>query len=194
MTMPERNYYRRNVATVEMNDSAVDVADTLEFHAIGSVVVVDGDDRPQGIITDRDLTCRVIAKGLDPEAVRASEIMSQPLVTADAKEPLDKITARMREAHVRRVPVVRDGKLAGIVTVDDLLFRFAGEFEDLTEAVRATMQTSRKRGKREQRRDDWEEKLFDARSAVERAGREAADFLAREFDSVRDRLGRKRGS
>lgn len=185
----ERSHYHRSVARVGLDACAVEIADTMEFQAIGSVVIVDDEDRPLGIVTDRDLTCRVIAKGLDPEQARARDFMSQPLVTADAKEPLERIAERMRETGVRRMPIVRDGKLIGLVALDDLLFRLGRELDNLVKAVGEEMRASRKRGRREQRREEWHETISDARGKVEQASREAFDFLAREFDALRDRVG-----
>jgi CBS domain-containing protein len=189
MELLERPHYQRAVATAGPDARAVEIADTMQFRAVGSVVIVDADDRPIGIVTDRDLTCRVIAKGLDPEATPARDFMSQPLVTVDAKEPLERVAQRMREAGVRRMPVVRDGKLIGLVALDDLLFRVGRELENLIRAVAIEMEASRKRGKREQRRGEWDETISDARSKVEHASREAFDFLAREFEALRERVG-----
>lgn len=189
MELLERPHYQRRVATAGPDAAAIEIADIMEHRAVGSVVIVDEGDRPLGIVTDRDLTCRVIAKGLDPEAARARDFMSQPLVTVDAKEPLERIAQRMRETGVRRMPVVSDGRLVGLVALDDLLFRLGRELENLIRAVEIEMQASRKRGKREQRREEWDETISDARNKVERASREAFDFLSREFDALRERVG-----
>src|SRR5690606_32748166 len=127
---------------------------------------------------------------LDPHTARAADLMSRPLVTAEAHEPVEQVIERMRTAGVRRLPVVRDGRLAGLVAVDDLVVQLGRELDDLGEAARRSIEAARQRRRRERRREDLEETLTELRESVERAGREAADFLVKEVQSLRERLRR----
>jgi len=190
MSTLTRDYYRTDVATAPPDATAADLADRMAHFGIGSVVIVDGTGRPVGIVTDRDLTCRVIAKGTDPNAVHASEIMSAPLVTAAPNDPIEVAIERMRGAGVRRLPVVRDGQLTGLVAIDDFLVELGRELDDLAEATKREVDSARRRGRREQRREGLEETLGELRASVERAGRDAAEFVTREFESLRERLRR----
>jgi CBS domain-containing protein len=185
-----RDYYRTDVATAPLDATVPELVDSMALLAVGSIVVVDTAGRPVGIVTDRDVTCRVIAQSADPETTTAAAIMSKPLVTAAPNDPIEVVVERMRTAGVRRLPVVRDGALTGLVAFDDLLVELAREIDELAESAHREVEASRRRGRRERRREDLEESLAELRSAFERAGREAADFATREFEALRERLKR----
>jgi CBS domain-containing protein len=111
------------------------MAEAMERHNVGCVVVVEG-QRPIGIVTDRDLALRVVARRLDPSATPAKAILSRPLwfVHEDAS-PIE-AAAQMREAEVRRLPILqRGGGLVGIVTLDDLIHYFGRAEGELAEIV-----------------------------------------------------------
>jgi len=192
--MRTRDYYQTEVVTAPLDATATDLAERMGDYAVGSVVIVDAQHRPVGIVTDRDLTCRAIAREAVPGNVRAADLMSQPLVTASADEPIEGIVERMRAAAVRRVVVLRDERISGLVTIDDLVVELGRELDDLGEAARRAVQTSRRRGERERRRNDFEETIAELRASVERAGRDVMDFVTREYESLRDRVKRTSGS
>jgi CBS domain-containing protein len=189
-----RDYYKTDVATAALDATVVELVELMAQLAIGCVVIVDAAERPVGIVTDRDVTCRVIAKRADPETTTAGAIMSKPLATASPTDPIEVVVERMRAAGVRRLPVVRDDQLTGLVAFDDLLVEFARELDELAESAHREVETSRRRGRRERRREDLEQSLAELRGSFERAGREAADFVSREFEAVRERLQRGRKS
>ena len=192
--MRTRDYYRTEVVTASPEASAVDLAERMGDYAVGCVVIVDADRRPLGVVTDRDLLCRVVARSGDGEKVQASAIMSQPAVTADTSEPVEQVIERMRTAAVRRIVVVREGRVHGLVAVDDLVVQLGRELDDLGEAARRSVEASRERGRRARRRSDLEDTLAELRGSVERTGRDVADFLSREFESLRERVRRSAGS
>src|SRR5205807_6940659 len=95
----------------------------MKNHNIGSVPVVS--DRSQmkeaGIVTDRDLTLRVVAEQRDYYRTKVSDIMSQDLVTCRASDDYDEVIAAMKKRQIRRVPVVDDdGRLVGIIAQADV--------------------------------------------------------------------------
>lgn len=108
----------------------------MRKHHVGDIVVVDepdGERSPVGIVTDRDIVVSVIALGLDPLGLEVGDIMSDDLLVAGEHEDVDSVIERMRQRGIRRVPVVgEDGRLAGIVSADDLLGYLAEEMEDLS--------------------------------------------------------------
>jgi CBS domain-containing protein len=108
----------------------------MRKHHVGDIVVVDepdGERSPVGIVTDRDIVVSVIALGLDPLGLQVGDIMSDDLLVAGEHEDVDALIERMRLRGIRRVPVVsEDGRLAGIVSADDLLGYLAEEMEDLS--------------------------------------------------------------
>lgn len=124
--MTIKDMARPDVVTVEPGASAAEIAAVLEEENVGSVVVVEGDE-PVGIVTDRDLALHAV--GEDATSVTASDLMPDDLFTVETDERIYDVLEAMREAGVRRVPVVEDGKLAGIVTLDDFIVLLSSEFD-----------------------------------------------------------------
>ena len=110
------------VVTASPQDSAVSVARLMRDHRVGSVVIVDPAGSPVAIVTDRDLTLRVFAAGVDGETP-VGEHASRPLICGEPAMELDEAAALMVQHRVRRLPVVDAGRLAGIVTLDDIAVR-----------------------------------------------------------------------
>lgn len=110
------------VVTATAEASALDVARLMREHHVGSVVVVDSAEEPVAMLTDRDLTLRVLAEGVDP-ASPAVDFASRPLICGDPEMELDEAAALMVQHRVRRLPVVSGGKLVGIASLDDIAVR-----------------------------------------------------------------------
>jgi acyl-CoA dehydrogenase len=98
-----------------------DVAMFMKMHEIGDVLVVDAAGKLRGIVTDRDLVVRGLAEGLDPETTRAEEVCSKhELVTVAPDATVDAAVELMRECAIRRLPVVKDDRPVGIISIGDL--------------------------------------------------------------------------
>jgi len=110
------------VVTAAPEASAVSVARRMRDHRVGSVVIVDPAGSPVAMVTDRDLAVRVFAEGVDPESA-VGEHASRPLICGDPAMELDEAAALMVQHRVRRLPIVADDSLAGIVTLDDIAVR-----------------------------------------------------------------------
>jgi CBS domain-containing protein len=110
------------VVTAAPEASAISVARLMRDHRVGSVVIVDPAGSPVALVTDRDLALRVFAEGIEGEAP-VGEHASRPLVCGDPEMELDEAAALMVQHRVRRLPVVDAGRLAGIVTLDDIAVR-----------------------------------------------------------------------
>lgn len=87
---------------------------------IGDVVVTDSDGSPCGIVTDRDLVVRGLAEGLDTGSATLDEICEHQLITVGPDDPIATAVKTMEENAIRRLPVMEDGNLVGIVTLGDL--------------------------------------------------------------------------
>ena len=97
--------------------------------AVGALVVVNDAAQPIGIVTDRDLVSRVLAKGRIPTETSVVEIMTPAPKTVSEQTPIESALAIMRSGRFRRIPVVdHDNKLVGLVTLDDILMLLAEEF------------------------------------------------------------------
>jgi CBS domain-containing protein len=110
------------VVTASPDAGVVSVARLMRDHRVGSVVIVDPGGAPVAVITDRDLTVRVFAEGIDPETP-VGEHASRPLISGEPEMELDEAAALMVQHRVRRLPVVDGDDLAGIVTLDDIAVR-----------------------------------------------------------------------
>ena len=105
--------------SIESGGSVVEAARLMASENVGSLPVVDG-DRLVGIVTDRDLVLQVLAKDLDPSKVTISEVASENPVVAKPDEALDAALQRMAQEQIRRLPVVDDGRLVGILAQADV--------------------------------------------------------------------------
>jgi CBS domain-containing protein len=110
------------VVTAAADASAVDVARLMRDHRVGSVVVVDRVGGPVAMVTDRDLTLRVFAAGASPHSP-VIEHASQPLIAGDPEMDLEEAAALMVQHRVRRLAVVAEEALVGIVSLDDIAVR-----------------------------------------------------------------------
>lgn len=105
--------------SIASDASVVEAARALTRENVGSLPVVEG-ERLMGIVTDRDLVVHVMAKDLDPNKVPVSEVCSENPVVAQPEELLDAALQRMAEEQVRRLPVVHEGRLVGILAQADV--------------------------------------------------------------------------
>ncbi|MGH7305578.1 MAG: DUF294 nucleotidyltransferase-like domain-containing protein [Candidatus Rokuibacteriota bacterium] len=116
-----RELIKRPPVTCALNVSAMDVARGLSREAVGSVVVLDTDGAPIGIVTDRDLRRKIVAEGRDPVATPVREIMSSPLVTLRPTAFAFEAVLEMTRHRIRHVVLVEDGRLSGVVSSRDFL-------------------------------------------------------------------------
>ena len=101
--------------------SLVEVAKLMVLNNCGEIPVIDADGKPSGVVTDRDIVCRIVAEGRNPASTTAQDAMSQPVVTVRADAPLDQVVATMERHQLRRVPVVdRQGLCEGIIAQADV--------------------------------------------------------------------------
>ena len=115
--------------TVQTLTPVRDAARLMAERQIGAVPVLDG-DRLAGIFTERDVMARIVAPGLDPSATPVRDVMSTDLVVASPKDDTDTCLRRMQQARVRHLVVLRDGRLAGIVSLRDLMAVEMNEKDD----------------------------------------------------------------
>lgn len=107
------------VVTAPSAATVRDVAQRMREHDIGDVLVVEG-DQPVGLLTDRDLVVRALAEDGDLENTRAGEICSPDLVSVRPSTLVDEAIQVMRDAAVRRLPVIESGRLVGVLSLGDL--------------------------------------------------------------------------
>lgn len=134
--MPIEDLARSDVVTADPGTSVAALAATMDEENVGSVVITN-EDEPVGIVTDRDLTVRVLGSGVDLTEQTAEDVMTSDLCTAERGAGFYEATTLMAEHGVRRLPICEGDTLVGILTADDLNELLADEHQQFAEIVRA---------------------------------------------------------
>ncbi len=130
----------RKVVYIDQNANIDEVAQMMREEHVGSVIVVDQEAKPIGIITDRDLVIEILAEDVPADSVALKDIMTYHPVVIREDEDLADALDKMRERAVRRAPVVdAEGLLSGILSIDDVLAHLGAEMNE----VIALINTSR---------------------------------------------------
>lgn len=130
-----RDVMAKDVKVVRLDTSVKEVVATLSKFDIGSVIVVQG-DRPVGIITERDILRRMVEPCLAPETLTAKHIMTSPLITISENANIEEAAQLMAKKKAKRLPVMGDGKLIGMLTFTDIVFNVPTMLAVLEELVR----------------------------------------------------------
>ncbi len=115
-----RDVMSKNVKTARPNSTINEVVRKMNKFEIGSIIVTDG-EKPVGIITERDILRRVLEVTMASEAMKAKEIMSSPILTIESQATTEEAATLMNSKRIKKIPVLEDGKLIGIVTSTDIV-------------------------------------------------------------------------
>ncbi len=118
--VPAKEVMTREVCTASPDETLYSAARKMIEFGVGSVVVVEKEE-PRGIVTEKDILLKVIAANRLPSEVKLSEIMSSPVITIQPKTSVREAARIMLKRGIRRLPVIDNGKLVGIVTDTDIL-------------------------------------------------------------------------
>ncbi|NTU64370.1 MAG: CBS domain-containing protein [Chloroflexi bacterium] len=124
----------RPLATCAPDTNVTDVAAIMRDRDIGDVLIVE-DGKLRGIVTDRDLTLQALTSQDDPRQTPVSKYMSTKIVTGESTWNLTQVSSVMAEHQIRRLPIVQDGKLVGIISLGDV-----ARYEDQTHVVAKSLQ------------------------------------------------------
>jgi CBS domain-containing protein len=135
--MSLERFCRKPIATISPKQSIHDAAVRMRDQHVGAIVVVE-DNRPVGIVTDRDIVLRGLLEGRDPETTPVRDVMSRNPTVVRSDEKIDEAVNSIHAAGVRRLPIVDEkGQVVGMVTLDDLVVLIAGELSVAVGAVQA---------------------------------------------------------
>lgn len=118
--IPVREVMTRPVITADVDIDVLTAAKRMALANVGCLIVVSG-EKPIGILTERDLVKKVVAKATDPQTVKVEDVMSSPLVTISPEASLRDAASLMLKSRIKRLPVTSNGRLVGIITDTDLV-------------------------------------------------------------------------
>jgi len=109
------------VITIEENTSVNKAAELMDKYDYGCIIVTNKTGNPLGIITERDLVARVLAKNVKPDTLKAKEVMTSPLMTIEPDAAISDAARKMSRLNIRRFGVIYRGQLIGLVSSKDIL-------------------------------------------------------------------------
>ena len=114
------------------SDTIFMISNLMKNRKVGSIIIINQDDKnyPIGIITERDIVRRVISDNKNSKYTKANEIMSKPLITIETNTFVYDVSVKMVKNKIRRLPVVNDKTLSGIVTITDIIKYFHEKNKD----------------------------------------------------------------
>lgn len=127
----------RAVATIRREETVRAAVNELISRNIGALVVSGDGDSVDGIVSERDIVHALAARGADLLSLKVEEVMTQPAVTCDPQDSIEQLMAEMTNRRIRHFPVVRDGRLCGIVSIGDVVKNRLGEVEYEARSLRS---------------------------------------------------------
>ena len=128
----------KNLITVEAEDTVKKAAELMDKHDIGCLVVINYGN-PVGIVTERDMLKKVVVERKDPGRTKVGNIMSAPLVTSHPQAEIRDAVRLMNERRIKKLPVMEDGNLIGLVSLTDVM-RSLAYFEHVVSSLCARCQ------------------------------------------------------
>lgn len=177
------------LATASLDTTLAEIAMRMRDENVGAIPVVDDDDNLTGIITDRDIVVRGIAEGEDPNECTAEEILSEQLHTIHPDADLEDAADLMAQHQIRRLPVVEDEVIVGMISLGDLAVKSDEDeasdvLEDVSEGVRETSSSGIRQGSQAER---------GGRAALDQGKRSTGERVAEEETEYQRQGGRHVG-
>jgi CBS domain-containing protein len=143
MAKSVRDTMTENPRSIEASSSVVEAARLMREEHIGSLPITE-DEQLVGMITDRDITTRVVAEAADPNVTTVDDVYSRDLISVEPDKDLEEALRLMARHQVRRLPVVENGRLVGIVAQADIaLSENETKTGELVEAISAPSEGER---------------------------------------------------
>ncbi|MFW9802420.1 MAG: cyclic nucleotide-binding/CBS domain-containing protein [Candidatus Thorarchaeota archaeon] len=133
-TLLVKDVMTKGVRVTGPDSSVKEVVATMNRFNIGSIIVVQ-DNKPVGVISERDVLMRVVEPCLSPETIAAKQIMTHPVITICESASVAEVVKIMAEKRVRKIPVMQEESLVGIITYTDILSKIWNMISILGELV-----------------------------------------------------------
>jgi signal-transduction protein with cAMP-binding, CBS, and nucleotidyltransferase domain len=130
------------VVTVYENDNIESIAKLMRENKVGCIIITNKKSNPVGVITDRNIVERLVARNLIAKKVKAKEIMTTPLITIEPEADITEAARRMSKLDIRRLVVIREGELIGIISSKDIVIITPSLIEVITESVKINQEFS----------------------------------------------------
>ena len=141
MVLVAKDILEKEFLSMPEDTSLFQAAQQMKSARHGFVIVTDNTRKPVGIVTEWDVVSKVVAEGVDPRRVKLQELMTKDLVTVDPSIGIDKLSRFMATKGIRRVLVVRDGALLGVVTARSVLATLEDYVDNISSQI-ARLHTS----------------------------------------------------
>lgn len=132
-----------DVATIRPDATVIDASRELADHGVGALLVCETDGRLSGIISERDLARSLAIHGEAALAKRVADLMTHQVTTCTPDDTVDELMAVMTERRVRHLPVLDEGRLAGIISIGDVVKHRVGELEQENVTLHDYIETGR---------------------------------------------------
>jgi len=139
MVLVAKDIVEKDFLSLSRNTSALEAARQMKAKGNGFVIIVSGGS-PEGIVTEWDFLAKIMAEGKDPAGVKLGDIMTSNLVSVDGNEGIDQVAQIMTQKGIRRVLVISDHKVLGVITAKTMLSRLK-EYIDKVSSQIARLQS-----------------------------------------------------
>jgi signal-transduction protein with cAMP-binding, CBS, and nucleotidyltransferase domain len=139
MVLVAKDIVEKDFLSLSRSTSALEAAHQMKARSNGFVIIASGGG-PEGIVTEWDFLAKIMAEGKDPAGVKLGDIMSSNLVSVDGNEGIDQVAQIMTQKGIRRVLVIADHKVLGVITAKTMLSRLK-EYIDRVSSQIARLQS-----------------------------------------------------
>jgi predicted transcriptional regulator len=139
MVLVAKDIVEKDFLSLPRSTSALEAARQMKTRSNGFVIIASGSG-PEGIVTEWDFLAKIMAEGKDPAGVKLADIMTSNLVSVDANEGIDQVAQIMTQKGIRRVLVISDHKVLGVITAKTMLARLK-EYIDRVSSQIARLQS-----------------------------------------------------
>ena len=174
----------RDPKTAQLDSTLEEIAALMKDEDVGAIPIVDDDDELVGIVTDRDIVVRCVAEGKEASDTTVEDILTEELTTIEPDADVQQAARLMAEKQIRRLPVVQDGDLIGMVSIGDISVKHEDDEtagETLQEISQGVKQDGR--GKKPRAASEREDR---SRANRQSGGTRAESALATEFEENED--------